>query len=350
MMIPARKPNTVESSTAATRSAADLLAAARATVLPVLRPVIDRLPEPLCHLAGYHLGWWDAHGGPEQGAAGKMLRPALVLAAAAACGDCTHAAAPAAAVELIHNFTLLHDDVVDGDRLRRGRETVWSRWGIPAAIMLGDAMHAAAVAQLISRLPAHLSTAAANRLEDAVIDISLGQHRDCEFERRTRVDLTEYTDMAAAKTGSLFGASCALGALVAHADPETVAAMEEFGRELGVACQLTDDILGIWGDPAITGKPVGSDLARRKKTMPVLAALASETPEGEEFSALYRSERAFTAADIARATHLVEATDARSTVRRKADERLAAALAVLPDGTVPADLLTLVDAIVHRDR
>ncbi|MVU80893.1 polyprenyl synthetase family protein [Nocardia sp. ET3-3] len=331
-------------------SAAELLAGARAAVVPVMREAVDALPEPMRRMAGYHLGWWNTEGGPETGAAGKMLRPALVLAAAAACGDATHAAAPGAAVELIHNFTLLHDDVIDGDRLRRGRETVWSRWGVPAAITLGDAMHACAVAQLVSRLPAQLAIGAAVRVEATVIDISVGQHQDCDFERRTGVDVAEYAAMAVAKTGSLFGTSCALGALAARADPTTVAAMDTFGRELGIACQLADDLLGIWGDPAITGKPVGNDLARRKQSMPVVAAMSSKTAAGQELSALYRRGRPLTAADVERATRLIEATGARTEVLRIADDRVSAALAALPDRAAAGDLLVLVDAIVHRDR
>ena len=178
----------------------------------------------------------------------------------------------AVAVELVHNFSLLHDDLMDHDAERRHRATVWAVWGPSMAILVGDAMLALAY-QVLADVRDESSVAAAAMLGTATQGLIAGQVEDLAFERRATVRVEECVAMAAGKTGALLGCSAAIGAVLAGAPVETVAALQIYGEELGLAFQLVDDLLGIWGDSAVTGKPVGSDLRARKKSLPISWAL-----------------------------------------------------------------------------
>ncbi|MFI9503636.1 polyprenyl synthetase family protein [Nocardia sp. NPDC052566] len=332
------------------RDAGVVLRAARDRWLLPLRRAVETLPEPMRRMAGYHLGWWDEHGIATGGNGGKGLRPALVSATEKTCGAAESAAACAAvAIELIHNFTLIHDDVMDRDATRRGRATVWAVWGVTDAILLGDTLHGLAVRVLVDGLPAQYAAAAVARLCTAVIELGRGQQQDCAFERRYAATVAEYEAMAMGKTGSLMGCACALGALCAGADPCTIARMDRFGRELGLAFQFTDDILGIWGDPAVTGKPVGADLARRKLSLPVVISLASKSGAATELAALYRRDSPLTATEIARAAALIDATSGRRRAQELADLRMRSALRMIPDTPAADDLAALTRAVAHRN-
>ncbi|MGW1769559.1 polyprenyl synthetase family protein, partial [Streptomyces sp. NPDC002073] len=286
------------------QEAAALLDATRETVNPELRRAVEGLPGSLRRVSMYHFGWEHADGRPASGNAGKAIRPALVLAAAAALGGTAAAAVrPAAAVELAHNFTLLHDDIIDEDARRRGRPTAWTVFGIPDALLAGDTLLALAL-RLLAEDPHPASARASARLAACVIELSAGQQADCSFERQAEVSLDACLAMAMAKTGALLGCSCALGALYAGAGDEEVEALDGFGREAGLAFQLIDDLIGIWGDPEHTGKPAGADLAARKKSLPVVAALTSGTAAGEELARLYAGPMA--GDDVRRAADAVE--------------------------------------------
>ncbi len=328
-----------------------LLRRARGDCDPLLRKAIESMREPLATMAGYHLGWWDVDRSALAGSSGKFLRAALVQAAAAACGgDAGDAALIAAAVELVHNFTLLHDDVMDKDATRRGRPTVWQVWGVDAAILLGDALHAAAIRMLTDLRDLSLAVRAIMRLETSCLHLCIGQFEDCALEGRLEVTVDDYLHMAAGKTAALTGCCCALGALAANADDATIAALERFGHELGLAFQCVDDLIGIWGDPGVTGKPVGNDLARRKATLPVVAALNSRSEAAIELAALYQADAAMTTSDIDRATALVEVAGGRRAAQRCADERVRAAVVALPDALRSEDLIGLSQLICRRER
>lgn len=315
---------------------------------PSLRAVVGELPEPLRHMGGYHFGWWDSEGTPTAASSGKSIRAALFFAAASACGAAPQSlATAAAAIELVHNFTLLHDDVMDRDRTRRGRETVWSLWGIPDAILLGDAMHAAAGKCLVTSPRTAIGLV---RLEDAVIELCRGQQEDCAFESIPPANGEEYSRMAMGKTGALMGAACALGAELADGDQHVVAAMDTFGRQVGVSFQIVDDLIGIWGDPAVTGKPVGNDLVNRKQTMPIVVALRSGTPAGTRLQKLYELPRALTPEEVSLAAELVEESGGRRAAQELAERLLAQALAALPGELATTDLITLAGVVAHRDR
>ncbi|PXX60984.1 geranylgeranyl diphosphate synthase type I [Nocardia tenerifensis] len=340
----------VESTSAATsRRAGEILTSARKLCDPVLREAVSSLPEPLRLMGGYHFGWWDAEGAATPRQAGKALRPALTVCSAVACGATARAAlAAAAAVELVHNFTLLHDDVMDGDQVRRGRPAVWTVWGIPDALLLGDALHALAIRVLVTGLPGRTATAAIARLESAVIEMCHGQHQDCRFRTVGPVDVEEYARMAMGKTGALMGCACALGAVCARADPPTVSAMDTFGRELGMAFQFVDDLIGIWGDPEITGKPA-SDLARQAMSLPVVSALGSGTAAAAELATMYGRDPAIDSMDTARAAALVESAGGRERTRRLAERRVRAAIAALTDPASAADLMALAGLVSDRN-
>lgn len=331
--------------TAKPRSAASVLAWSRDLVLPALRSAVDRLPPAIRHVAGYHFGWWDEHGRPSGTWAGKAIRPALALLCAESAGGSAEAAVPpAVAVELAHNFTLLHDDVLDHDRTRRHRPTAWALFGVDAAILTGDALLALATDVLV----ASSHPTSARVLTAAVLDLIDGEHADLAFEGRDEVSVPECVAMVEHKTAPLLAAACALGAHFADAPPSVADSLRSFGHLLGVAYQHVDDLLGIWGSPATTGKPVHSDLRNLKKSLPVVAALASGTPAGRELAVLYRGDRPV---DVARLADLVEAAGGRAWSRAEADRLLSRALGHLGSAAPrpAAELTALAGLIAKRE-
>ncbi|MEU2718374.1 polyprenyl synthetase family protein [Streptomyces sp. NPDC007205] len=323
----------------------------RSLTLSGLKAVVGRLPASLQHVAKYQFGWTDEKGRPTQGFPGKLVRPALALLCARAAGGRAEAAVPAAvAVELVHNFSVLHDDVMDGDVMRRHRRTVWAAFGTGNAVLLGDALLALAF-QTVS----NLGRASATVLSDALLDMVHGQAMDLALEKDTTPTLSKSLITAAGKTGALLRSACRLGALIVGADETRAALFGEFGEHLGLAFQLTDDVLGIWGDPQTTGKPVHSDLQSRKKSLPVLAALASGTPASERLALLYGRDTAlpFGPDEYVELAALIEEAGGRSWTERRAHQAYADALAALeharPEPRAAADLLALADALIHRN-
>ncbi|MFE9026915.1 family 2 encapsulin nanocompartment cargo protein polyprenyl transferase [Streptomyces iakyrus] len=331
-----------------------LLERARAEVDPVLRAALGSLPGPMRRVALHHFGWEQADGTPADGDSGKAIRPALVLAAAAALGGPearAGAARAAAAVELVHHFTLLHDDVMDRDTTRRHRPTAWTVFGDADAILAGDTLQALALRLLAQdRHPA--SPAAAVRLADCVVELCAGRHADTAMERCApgEVTLDAVLAMAEAKTGALIGSACAIGGLYAGASEEEVAALDAFGREAGLAFQLIDDVIGLWGDPRRTGKPAGADLAARKKSLPVAAAFASGTPASAELAELYA--RTSEKEDLDDFAQTVERAGGRDWAQGQAADRMARAMQQLaravPDPEAAGGLLALAEFVTRR--
>ncbi|WHT18498.1 family 2 encapsulin nanocompartment cargo protein polyprenyl transferase [Crossiella sp. CA-258035] len=332
----------------------EVLAWSRGMIEPAMREAVERLPQSMRRIAGYHFGWWDEQGRPGEGSSGKVIRPALVLLTAEAVGGIPAASVPAAvAIELVHNFSLLHDDVMDGDTTRRHRATAWSVFGLNAAILAGDALLAVAMEVLgTSRQPS--AAEATKVLSGAVLDLLDGQYNDLSFEDRADVDVDECVAMAIGKTAALPRAACALGAMFGGGSPEQVARLTRFGEDVGLAFQLVDDLLGIWGDPAVTGKPVYSDLQNRKKSLPVVFALTSGTPAARELAALYQRTDPLEPAELAKAAGLVEAAGGRAWAQEKADDLLAQGLQHLaassPRSRAGGQLTMLARLITQRDR
>jgi geranylgeranyl diphosphate synthase, type I len=324
----------------------------RDALAPALRAAIDRL-DPTCRAqAAYHLGWSDANGMPAAAGGGKAVRPALALLSAEAAGAPAEVGLPGAvAVELVHNFSLLHDDLMDGDVERRHRRTVWAIWGAPGAILTGDAMLALAQEVLLEADSRH-AVPAARLLAATIRELIRGQVEDLSFERRTDVTLDECLAMAEGKTGALLSASASIGAVLAGAPADVVAALGIFGSQVGLAFQLVDDVLGIWGDPAVTGKPVFSDLASRKKSLPVSFAL-TQAPAGSLAEWLAGpAEADADEAALRRAAGLVEAAGGRDWALAEARRRMALAERALDTVDIPggprAELVALGRFVVDR--
>ncbi|MGW7440149.1 polyprenyl synthetase family protein [Streptomyces sp. NPDC054849] len=327
-----------------------------ALVDPPLRKTVAQLPLPESRIAGYHRGWYEADGSPcaASAAGGKALRPALVLLSAAAVGGRADDAVPGAvAVELIHDFSLLHDDVIDGDPLRRHRPAAWRVFGIASAVLAGDALLVTAL-RTLSSAPSARADAAVRECLAMLGELMAGQSQDVAFEQVGRVGVEQYLEMAAGKTGALMGCACALGGVLAGAQPERVAGLREFGRCLGVAFQCVDDLLGIWGRSALSGKPVGADLAARKKSLPVVAALADGGPAGRSLAALYERPDPLGEDDIARATELVAQAGGREAAEREVARQTSAAMRALSRAEPTADayrqLQELALMLTSRDR
>ncbi|MDN3294897.1 polyprenyl synthetase family protein [Streptomyces ficellus] len=304
-------------------------------------------------MAGYHFGWLDVHGHATKAAAGKALRPALAFACAEAVGGrADDALGPGVAVELVHAFSLIHDDIIDRDQMRRHRPTVWKAFGVPAALLAGDALLAAAHLEL-TRPSCRRPAACVEVLTQAVLELIEGEATDVAFEKRCDVTLAEYRVMAAGKTGALIAAACQLGALAAGAGPKRAQRLAGFGHHLGMAFQITDDLLGIFGDPQTTGKPVGGDLVARKKTYPVLAALTARTAAARQLRAFYAAEGAPRADDVGQAVSLVEqaggADAARDAVRQETQQALAILREAVDVNTAAyRDLTALADLMSAR--
>jgi geranylgeranyl diphosphate synthase type I len=228
----------------------------------------------LGRMAAYHMGWATSEGAPAAATGGKRIRPALCLwACEAAGGDPEWALPGAVAVELIHNFTLIHDDIQDGDAFRRHRPTVWSIWGSAQGINAGDGVFAHGLRTLLGPGPrAERRMQAAHALSAAVVEVVEGQCLDLSLEGTASASQATYLRLVTAKTGALMGASLAVGAILAGAPNSTVRSFDAAGRLLGIAFQIRDDWLGTWGDPEITGKGHQGDLKQRKLTYPVVAA------------------------------------------------------------------------------
>jgi geranylgeranyl diphosphate synthase type I len=323
-------------------------------LIPALRAAVEALPAAERLVARYHRGWCEADGTPRPvvTGGGKAVRPALTLLSAAAVGASPSAAVPGAvAVELVHDFTLLHDDVIDGDELRRHRPAAWSLFGTPAAVLTGDALLVAAL-RALTDAPAGRATAV-QELVGALLELVEGQSRDVAFEQTYDVSVADYLAMATGKTGALIGCACALGGVLGGAEPDRVAGLREFGRRLGVAFQCADDVLGIWGRSARSGKPVGADLAARKKSLPVVAALAAPGAAAGRLRDLYRAPGPLGEDGIALARRLVEEAGGRQAAEEEAHRQWAAALRALARARPTADayrqLHDIAWAMTHRE-
>jgi geranylgeranyl diphosphate synthase type I len=318
---------------------------------------------PASYLQGmvrYHLGWSDAELRPTVGPAGKRLRPILCLLGAEAVGaDYRRALPGAAALELIHNFSLVHDDIMDRSDDRHHRPTVWRLWGEAQAIDAGDAILILAELALLRATQRGVSACcvleAVALLNRTCLRLAEGQHLDLGFEGKLDVSSEAYFAMISGKTAALVSGSLELGALLGAEDAALARRYGEVGEELGIAFQVQDDVLGIWGDPARTGKPGAADVYQRKMTLPVIHALATAgASEARELTGVYAaSSSPVRAEQAARALEILDAAGAREHAVRIAEERYARALAGLealrPEGSAARDLLDIAAFLLQRD-
>lgn len=344
-----------------TASPADILARCRTLVQPGLQTAVDRLHPCLRRMAGFSFGWCDLEGTPKAGAgmSGKGVRQALAVLSAEAAGGSSEAAIPGAvAVELVHAFSLVHDDIMDGDETRRHRVTLWKAYGTGSAVLTGDALFALAVETMANVRSEHATTAMSH-LATALTDLVCGQAEDIDLETRPwigveAVGVDEYRAMADHKTGSLISCATAIGAVLAGAPLPVIRALSLAGRHLGRVFQTVDDLLGIWGDPSVTGKPVFNDLRRGKKTLPVLAAIASNTAPGQHLGELLSSRNGVEEHMLPRAATLIEEAGGRCLAHYESHRNLICALHILADAPITdsaaAELASLARFLDRRSR
>jgi geranylgeranyl diphosphate synthase type I len=295
-------------------------------------------------IASYQMGWCEADGTPTA-SRGKGIRPTLVAVSGEAVGATVEQVAPAAAaVELVHNFSLLHDDVMDGDLERRHRPTGWAVFGQSQAILAGSAMLTAAIGLLSE-------DRALRCLLEATQRLIAGQSADLRLEVSEHPQLAECLEMEAGKTAALLACSTSIGALAGGGAPETVAALELFGHELGMAFQLVDDVLGITGQAAVTGKS-SSDIRSGKRSAPVVAALNAGTPESRALAAAMARGLPQDEEEVLARTALVLAAGGVEWTTAEADRRLQTALYQLDEAEINpgsrVELRALAEYVVHR--
>jgi geranylgeranyl diphosphate synthase type I len=304
----------------------------------------------MAQMFSYHLGW-DNQGHQVMG---KRIRPLLTILSCASLGGDWESALPAAsAIELIHNFSLVHDDIEDNSETRRGRATIWKRWGISKAINLGDAIFVLSRLssyQLRKRgLPPERILDILYVLDAACLELTIGQQLDLEFEELSSVDLDTYLRMIRGKTAALVSAATKCGGIIAGAKDDDVESLAEFGHHLGLAFQIRDDILGIWGESARTGKSTGDDIRSKKKTLPILYGLS----HSEGFRKLWEIDE-IDEATLLELRQALEATDAKSYALEKAEFHTQSALKVLTsiDGKDPfyKELTDLSHTLLNRDK
>ena len=327
----------------------------RALVEPALRDELERIPDPrMRRIAGYQLGWWDADGTPTPGAGGKAIRPTLAVLAAEAAGGRPESGIPVAvALEFVHNFSLLHDDIMDRDVERRHRPTGWVAFGEGQAILAGNALLVAAM-QAVQRAEGSAARTQPMLL-DAAQRLIAGQSADLDLERRIDVDLAAVLDMERGKTAALFSAALGAGALAGGADDAAAARLQEAGERLGIAFQLVDDLLGVAGDPAVTGKSASSDVRAGKSSAPIIAALRGTGPAAAELRERLAAGVPESEDEVARIGALIEQAGGLAWAADEADRLLDAALdalsaARLPNAAAVEQIGQVARYLVMRDR
>lgn len=319
-----------------------------------LRRVVARIPAGVPDfgvMIRYALGWVDENDQPFNQPTGKRIRPILLLLCAEAAGGGWRTALPAAAaVELLHNFSLIHDDIQDNSPTRHKRPTVWKIWGRANAINAGDALFAlayCALEELAGALPLQTIFRIGNIFNATSLELTRGQHLDMRFESQPIVSVDEYVSMISGKSAALIAASAEIGALIGGQDEQTASQYAAFGLNLGIAFQIHDDLLGIWGDPEITGKSAATDILSRKKSLPVLYGLG----HSEDLAALYRRET-FTEADVQEAVSILNKLGVFEYTQKQEEKYYHQALDSLnrasPQGTAAERLFKLVDNLFKR--
>src|ERR1700690_3657630 len=243
--------------------------------------------QPFYEMLTYHMGWTGEGAGPD--ATGKRLRPLIVLLVSASYNlKWLHASPAAAAIELIHNFSLVHDDIQDNSDKRRGRATVWKKWNIPQAINVGDALFVMAnqaMMDLSKEYSAEVVVRATRIIQDGCLDLTRGQYLDMVYENRNDLSIEDYWKMIEGKTAALISACTQVGAILGNADDTTIEQYRLFGLNLGLAFQVQDDILGIWGDEALTGKSASGDLGEGKNSLPILYGISQKGKFAQRWNA-----------------------------------------------------------------
>jgi len=298
-----------------------------------LKKVIDSCPPALGNVLRYHMGWQDEHGHSCSRESGKFIRSTLCLLSCQAVGGDTSQVMPAAAaVELIHNFSLIHDDIEDASYERHHRPTVWKLWGQSQAINAGDTMFTLAYLALLKLKEKGIAdekiASSTEMLSLACLELCEGQYLDVEYENCLDITIEDYLDMAAKKTAALLAVATSLGAYLGSEDSKLVDFFHLFGKELGIAYQICDDILGIWGVEESTGKSA-SDISQRKKTLPVVYGLQNSDGEARRKLEKLYSQKSIEGEEITDVTKILDHLGARDYAENLAEQYYYKALAHL---------------------
>ncbi len=287
-------------------------------------------------------------------AGGKRLRPLFVLMSYGLFADDYKVAMPcAAAIEVFHNFTLLHDDIMDNAPLRRGRPTVWNRWGENVAILSGDAMIISSYS-LLAKAPSHLLQRIMECFNRVAVQVCEGQQYDMDFESRATVEESEYINMIALKTSVLFEGAIEIGAILGGADDRNIELLREFALEFGLAFQLQDDLLDSYGDSRL-GKSVGGDILEGKKTYLMISALNSATEEDAALlGAICHDDSLTSEQKITRTLAIYDRYDVKARTEQEINRRFSKALAALSKveakSEALAELRSFVESLMNRDK
>lgn len=284
---------------------------------------------------------------------GKRLRPYMVIRSCQIVGGKnSNAMNAASAVEMVHNFSLVHDDIMDNDEMRHGVPTVHKKYGMPLAILAGDVLFSKAF-QIISdsKLSPSATTQLVSRLAKACVDICEGQLLDVKMADEKKIpSQAEYITMIGKKTAALFDVSCAMGAICASNKPKDVSNLSSFGRNLGIAFQITDDLIGVMGDPKITKKPVGNDLREGKKSLPILMAIKLAKGKEREIILKAFGNSKVSKKDLSKAVEVIRSLGIEESVRKQAQKYSEKAEKSLSkySGSAKSELIALLDFVVKR--
>lgn len=308
-------------------------------------------------MMSYHLGWLDFSGAKAKSNSGKYLRATLtLLTSESVSGDFKKALPAAAAIELIHNFSLVHDDIQDDDELRRHKPTVWKIWGKPQAINVGSAMktlaNLAAYNLYDKKICAENLIKILKIIDQSCLRMIEGQYLDIDFEKRLEITIEDYLHMIERKTAALIECSLQIGALI-DLNPVKVKYFKDFGKNLGLAFQIKDDILGIWGNDKKTGKPSGNDIKKKKKSFPVVCALSTmKESEKRKFFNIY-SKKTIDDSDVQKIINILNGSNSQEISQKKTEHYYNLALSDLKKLPVNKDKIKdyeiILNFLVNRD-
>ncbi|MCH8309463.1 MAG: polyprenyl synthetase family protein [Chloroflexi bacterium] len=306
----------------------------RASISSSLRDGLAQRHSEVYDMLRYYMGWVDENGRPHEAMEGKALRPTLCLFACEAVGGAVEMAMPSAvALEFIHNFSLIHDDIQDRDETRHNRKTLWAVWGDPKALVAGNVLRVVAdecLHQLLeSGLDHERALSAGSLLTEAYLEMIEGQYLDLQYEGRHDIAMSDYLNMISRKTGALIRCSLNLGAVVGAHEQGVADAFKECGRAMGYVFQIIDDVLGVWGDEETTGKPVGADIRRKKNSFPVVYTMEMADHKDQQMLNEIYDKEVLDDTDVESVLEVMERLNVRDHAQNAAEMYAEAAMASL---------------------
>ncbi len=324
----------------------------RPDIAPALREGLPARGVQLYDMLRYYMGWVDAAGAPCAATEGKALRPTLCLLACEATGGTVRQSLPAAvALEFIHNFSLIHDDIQDRDETRHHRATLWAIWGVPKAVVAGNALRVVADICLERLVDEGIEVAQALRvtglLTKAYLEMIEGQYLDISYEGRHDIGIDDYLGMISRKTGALIRCAVDMGAALGTNDEQTLATLHRFGASLGYAFQIRDDYLGVWGEEETTGKPVGADIRRKKNSFPLVYAMSSASGEDREVLRETYEKEQLSDEDVETVLEMMDRMKVAEVANRLATDHCETALHALNTAEIDPDRRREAEALVN---